>query len=550
MNWLTNYVRPKIRALVEKKDVPDNLWHQCPSCEQMIFHRELEASLRVCSHCGHHMRLPAKERLALLFDNGEYQTVELPKLTGDPLKFKDLKRYSDRLKDTRNKTGEDDAMIVAHGEMGGRNVVIAIMNFAFMGGSMGLALGKSLLIAARLAVLQEAPLICFTSSGGARMQEGILSLMQMPRTIIAVDEVKEAKLPYITVLTDPTTGGVTASFAMLGDIAIAEPGAVIGFAGARVIEETIREKLPEGFQRAEYLLEHGMIDRVVHRRHLRDELVRISNLLLDKRTAAEVVPLKPSAEEIAKRQPIHRKPAQQRITTKNQLKSAPLRSDSVLDRLSALHPKAIDLSLGRTEELLATLGNPEQTLANVVHIAGTNGKGSTLAFLRAMCEAAGLTVNCYTSPHLIRFAERISIAGTAIDEETLTRVLEECEAANAGKPITLFEITTVAAFLAFSRQPADVTLIETGLGGRFDSTNVFEKPALTVITPVSMDHMSWLGNTLAEIAFEKAGILKPRCVSRNRTTAASGRKRYQCPGKRNWHEDNNPRKRLVFFCQS
>ncbi len=297
MNWLTNYVRPKIRALVEKNDVPDNLWHQCPSCEQMIFHRELEAFLRVCSHCGHHMRLSTEERLALLFDDGEYQRVELPKLTGDPLKFKDLKRYTDRLKDSRSKTGEEDAMIVAHGEMGGRNVVVAIMNFAFMGGSMGLALGKSLLTAARLAVLQEAPLICFTSSGGARMQEGILSLMQMPRTIIAVDEVKEAKLPYITVLTDPTTGGVTASFAMLGDIAIAEPGAVIGFTGARVIEETIREKLPEGFQRAEYLLEHGMIDRVVHRRQLRDELIRISNLLLDSRAAADVVPIKSASSK-------------------------------------------------------------------------------------------------------------------------------------------------------------------------------------------------------------------------------------------------------------
>jgi len=191
------------------------------------------------------------------------------------------------------------------------------------------------------------------------------------------------------------------------------------------------------------------------------------------------------------------------------VKSAPLRSDVVLDRLSSLHPKAIDLSFGRTEELLATLGNPERSLANVVHIAGTNGKGSTLAFLKAICEAAGLTVNCYTSPHLIKFAERISIAGSSIDEETLISVLEECENANAGKPITLFEITTVAAFLAFSRQPADVTLIETGLGGRFDSTNIFEQPALTIITPVSMDHMSWLGDTRAAIAFEKAGILKP-----------------------------------------
>ena len=265
MNWLTNYVRPKIRALVEKDDVPDNLWHQCPGCEQMIFHRELETSLNVCTHCGHHMRLPAAKRLQMLFDDGEFETVDLPALKGDPLKFRDRKRYSDRLKDMRNATGETDALIVAHGEMGGRKAVVAVMNFDFMAGSMGLAMGKGLLTAARLAVLQEAPFIAVTASGGARMQEGILSLMQMPRSVIAVDEVKEAGLPYITILTDPTTGGVTASFAMLGDIAIAEPGAVIGFAGARVIEETIREKLPEGFQRAEYLLEHGMIDRVVHR---------------------------------------------------------------------------------------------------------------------------------------------------------------------------------------------------------------------------------------------------------------------------------------------
>jgi acetyl-CoA carboxylase carboxyl transferase subunit beta len=281
MNWLTNYVRPKIRALVQKDDVPDNLWHKCPKCEQMIFHRELEASLNVCPHCGHHMRLTAQKRLELLFDDGNYSTIELPKLIGDPLKFRDRKRYSDRLKDSRNATGENDALIVAHGKMGGRTTVIAVMNFKFMGGSMGLALGKGLLSAARLAVLHHAPLIMVTSSGGARMQEGVLSLMQMPRSIIARDEVREAGLPYLTLLTDPTTGGVTASFAMLGDIAIAEPGAVIGFAGARVIEETIHEKLPEGFQRAEYLLEHGMIDRVVHRRQLRDEIIRINNLLMD-----------------------------------------------------------------------------------------------------------------------------------------------------------------------------------------------------------------------------------------------------------------------------
>jgi acetyl-CoA carboxylase carboxyl transferase subunit beta len=291
MNWLTNYVRPKIRALVQKDDIPDNLWHQCPSCEQMIFHRELEASLNVCSHCGFHMRLPAVKRLEMMFDGGEYQTIELPALKGDPLRFRDRKRYTERLKEARGATGKDDALIVAHGEMGGRKAVVAVMNFDFMAGSMGLALGKGLLTAARLAVLQEAPLIVVTASGGARMQEGILSLMQMPRSVIAVDEVKEAGLPYITLLTDPTTGGVTASFAMLGDIAIAEPGAVIGFAGARVIEETIREKLPAGFQRAEYLLEHGMIDRVVHRRDLRNELIRVTDLLMNRRPGTNVVSL-------------------------------------------------------------------------------------------------------------------------------------------------------------------------------------------------------------------------------------------------------------------
>jgi acetyl-CoA carboxylase carboxyl transferase subunit beta len=303
MNWLSNYVRPKIRALVQREDVPDNLWHQCPSCEQMVFHRELEAAHSVCTHCGHHMRLAALKRLAMLFDEGVYQTIELPKLTTDPLKFRDRRRYTDRLKDARAATERDDALIVAHGAMGGRKVVVAILDFAFMGGSMGLAVGKGLLTAARLAVLQEAPFIVFTSSGGARMQEGILSLMQLPRSVIAVSEVKEAGLPYIAVLTDPTTGGVSASFAMLGDIAIAEPGTVIGFAGARVIEETIREKLPEGFQRAEYLLEHGMLDRVVHRRDLRDELVRITRLLMDRYPSAEIVPIKDAKAAAAAKLP-------------------------------------------------------------------------------------------------------------------------------------------------------------------------------------------------------------------------------------------------------
>ena len=292
MNWITNYVRPKLQALVRKAEVPDNIWDKCPACEKMIFHRDLEANHRVCTHCGHHMRLPAKRRLEMLFDDGAYARIELPRTIQDPLRFRDRKRYTDRLKEARDRTQEQDAIIVAHGTIGGTRVVVAIFNFDFQGGSMGIAVGEGFLAAAKLAVLQQAPLIAIPASGGARMQEGILSLMQLPRTVIAVQEVKEAGLPFFVVLADPTTGGVSASFAMLGDIAIAEPGAVIGFAGARVIEETIREKLPPGFQKSEYLLEHGLLDMVVHRHQLRDQLARLLKLLVEPQPSAEIVSLK------------------------------------------------------------------------------------------------------------------------------------------------------------------------------------------------------------------------------------------------------------------
>jgi acetyl-CoA carboxylase carboxyl transferase subunit beta len=292
MNWITNYVRPKLQALVRKAEVPDNLWDKCPACEKMIFHRDLEANHRVCTHCGHHMRLPAKRRLEMLFDDGAYARIELPRTIQDPLRFRDRKRYTDRLKEARDRTQEQDAIIVAHGTIGGTRVVVAIFNFDFQGGSMGIAVGEGFLAAAKLAVLQQAPLIAIPASGGARMQEGILSLMQLPRTVIAVQEVKEAGLPFFVVLADPTTGGVSASFAMLGDIAIAEPGAVIGFAGARVIEETIREKLPPGFQKSEYLLEHGLLDMVVHRHQLRDQLAKLLKLLVEPQPSAEIVSLK------------------------------------------------------------------------------------------------------------------------------------------------------------------------------------------------------------------------------------------------------------------
>ena len=286
MSWLAEYVRPRIRTLLGRREVPDNLWQQCPECQQMLFTRDLERNLKVCTSCGHHLRPTAAERLQYTLDEG-YTRIELPRAPADPLKFRDSKRYVDRLKEARDRTGIEDAVLVAHGEILGQPAVVLAMAFEFMAGSMGAAVGEAIVAAARLAVLQRAPLIVFTASGGARMQEGGLSLMQMPRTIIATQMVKEAGLPYLTVLCDPTTGGVTASFAMLGDIQIAEPGALIGFAGARVIEQTVRETLPEGFQRAEYLVQHGIVDMVISRLEMRETLARVLGLLTAPAMASE-----------------------------------------------------------------------------------------------------------------------------------------------------------------------------------------------------------------------------------------------------------------------
>jgi len=280
MNWISNYVRPRINSLFSRREVPENLWTKCPECGTMLFHRELSDNLNVCTNCDHHMGLSPRERFAVLFDGGIFSEVEVPQPLADPLHFRDQKRYPDRLKAAQKTTGEAEAMLVAEGEMGRTPVVAAAQDFSFMAGSMGMYVGNAIIAAAERAVKLKRPLILFSAAGGARMQEGILSLMQMPRTTVAVDMVKEAGLPYIVVLTHPTTGGVTASYAMLGDIHIAEPQALICFAGPRVIEQTIREKLPEGFQRAEYLLDHGMLDRVTHRREMKDELVRITRMLM------------------------------------------------------------------------------------------------------------------------------------------------------------------------------------------------------------------------------------------------------------------------------
>lgn len=282
MNWLTNFIRPKIRSLVEPKEVPDNLWQKCPKCDGMLFSRDLAENLNVCTHCNHHLRLTVKERLPIMFDGGKYTRMELPDVAADPLKFKDRKKYADRIREARNTTGLKDALTVAKGTIGGQNAIVAAFNFSYMGGSMGSGVGEGIIMAAEEAVRTKSAFIIIPASGGARMQEGMLSLIQMPRTIIAVEMVKEARLPYIVILVDPTTGGVSASFAMVGDIHIAEPGATIGFAGRRVIEETVREKLPDDFQTAEYLREKGMVDLVVARKDQHETLSRILNILMKK----------------------------------------------------------------------------------------------------------------------------------------------------------------------------------------------------------------------------------------------------------------------------
>ncbi len=274
MSWITR-VRNALPFMAKKADTPDNLWHKCPSCAQMIFTREWEDNLAVCPKCGHHGRIGPRQRFQQIFDEGSFRTLATPQVREDPLKFRDTKRYPDRLKAARAETGERDALINAHGTIEGRAAVVGVQDFAFMGGSMGLGVGAAFVQGAEEAVKRLCPYIIFTAAGGARMQEGILSLMQMPRATVAIRRLQGSGLPYIVVLTDPTTGGVTASYAMLGDVQIAEPNALIGFAGQRVIENTIREKLPEGFQRAEYLLEHGMIDMVVHRRDMRANLATI-----------------------------------------------------------------------------------------------------------------------------------------------------------------------------------------------------------------------------------------------------------------------------------
>jgi acetyl-CoA carboxylase carboxyl transferase subunit beta len=305
MNWITNFVRPKINSFLGRREMPENLWIKDPETGEMVFHTELEENQWVIPSSGYHMKISARERLKAFLDNGAYELIENPKVAADPLKFRDEKRYTDRLRDYRTKTGLEDAVLSATGAIEGLPIVVTVQDFSFMGGSLGMAAGEAIVKAFETAVELKRPMVLFSASGGARMQEGILSLMQLARTTVAVDRLKEAGLPYIVVLTNPTTGGVTASYAMLGDIHIAEPGAVIGFAGARVIEQTIREKLPEGFQRSEYLMEHGMVDMVVSRLEMKETVARLLKILVKEKVVAdpEMEVLPPPAEPAAENRP-------------------------------------------------------------------------------------------------------------------------------------------------------------------------------------------------------------------------------------------------------
>jgi len=298
LNWITNYVRPRINSMLGRRpEVPENLWIKCPETGEMVFHKDLEDNKWVIPASGYHMKMPAKARLADLFDGGVYEALPQPKVAQDPLKFRDSKKYTDRLRDSRAKTEQDDTILAGVGLLKGLKIVAVVHEFQFMGGSLGIAAGEAIVKAFERAISERCPLVMFPASGGARMQEGILSLMQLPRTTVAVNMLKEAGMPYIVVLTNPTTGGVTASYAMLGDVHIAEPGAEICFAGKRVIEQTIREKLPEGFQTSEYLLEHGMVDMVVDRREIPDTLANMLKIMTKAPAdnANAVVPLAASA---------------------------------------------------------------------------------------------------------------------------------------------------------------------------------------------------------------------------------------------------------------
>ena len=491
MAWFKKARKPIASVTAEKPSrVPEGLWVKCPDCGNPVYKKDLQGNLNVCPKCAHHFRLNAAERLAALFDGGEYVEYFRDLRSTDPLQFTDTKPYRERLQKTIESTGMNDSVVVASGRLDGLDVVIAAMEYTFIGGSMGVVAGEKLTRAVEMALERRQPAIIISCSGGARMMEGALSLMQMAKVSAALARLDRARLPYISILTDPTTGGVTASFAMLGDLNIAEPKALIGFAGPRVIEQTIRQKLPEGFQRSEFLVEHGMLDLVVDRRDMKAVVARALRFM-----GAELAP--PAV------------PEQTGVAV-----AAPRADHSLLDRLSSLETFGIKLGLENISRLCEALGYPERSFTTL-HVAGTNGKGSVTAMVHAALGAAGLRTARYTSPHLADITERFVIGDAPVDPATFTAVahdvLDLADRLVASKVLrvlpTFFEATTAIAFELFRRAGTEIAVIEVGLGGRFDATNVIT-PMAGAITTIGFDHQQHLGGTLGEIAFEKAGIIK------------------------------------------
>ncbi len=506
MNWLTNVVRPKIRNIL-RRETPENLWIKCPDSGQLVFYKDVEANQFVIPGSNYHMRMGAVARLKSVFDNETWFDVALPEVTPDPLKFRDERRYADRIKDARAKTGLNDAVKVGYGKLEGAGVVIAVQDFDFMGGSLGMAAGEAIVRGLELALEKKSPFIVFAASGGARMQEGILSLMQLPRTTVGVQMLREAKLPYIVVLTNPTTGGVTGILCHAGRRADCRARC------ADRVCRCARDRADHPRETAGRLSARRISQGPWHDRHGG----------ASPRSAADFGAALPLADQVAGDRGRGEIGAHfqsgfdrigggdcagraARVNAQAAPASHPLRE--LIARLSALHPRQIDLSLDRMHRLLERLDHPERKVSPVIHVAGTNGKGSTIAYLRAILEAAGLRVHVFTSPYLVRLNECYRIGGVLVGDDELRAALEQCECANNGDLVTIFEIETAAAFLLFAQHPADVALLEVGLGGRLDSTNVIETPLATVIAPVSMDHTEFLGDTLTQIAGEKAAIIK------------------------------------------
>ncbi len=487
LTWFEKIVPSRIKTERRSRSIPEGLWIKCPACDAVLYRAELERNLNVCPKCTHHMRISARLRLQSFLDPGDQHEIGAQVQPEDPLKFKDSKRYKDRLAQAQKATGERDALIAVAGRLHGEAVVACAFEFQFLGGSMGSVVGERFRRAVDYCIEHRAGLVCFSATGGARMQEALLSLMQMAKTSAALARLARAGLPFISVMTDPTTGGVSASLAMLGDLNVAEPRALIGFAGPRVIQQTVRETLPEGFQRSEFLLDHGALDLIIDRRAMRDRLAALLRLL--------------------QRRPALAAKASSQESTSSAMPAGRTRWPSGCPFQQDLHPRTIDLGLERVRVVAERLGLLPPAGRTAI-IGGTNGKGSTASFLAAIAQAHGERVGLFTSPHQWRDQELIALEARDVHCAPLCTAFEQIEAARGRESLTYFEFNTLAALLVFRSGDVDTTVLEVGLGGRLDATNIVDAD-VAVLCSVGLDHRDWLGDTLEAIGAEKAGIFRP-----------------------------------------